>query len=77
MEGIALKPCPFCGGEAKLKAFYSYNTGFTIWCQCGECDAKTSGYCPDISNEDDAIDNIEGYTRRAVEKWNRRAGDTT
>ena len=28
-----LKPCPFCGGKAVIKAV-NRNYGLTIWCQC-------------------------------------------
>lgn len=76
MENIKLKPCPFCGVEAQIKATIKKDTGFTIWCQCKKCDAKTVGYCPNINNEDAAIDSIERCIESAVRKWNRRAGDT-
>lgn len=69
-----LKPCPFCGGEAVIKAV-NKNYGFTIWCQCQKCGAKTEGYCPNTNNEDATIDNIENCKNRALEQWNRRAND--
>ena len=68
-----LKPCPFCGREAKIKAaIKSY--GFTIWCAC-ECGAKTEGFCPDTNKEDDTMENIEKCKKRTIEAWNRRAND--
>ncbi len=67
-----LKLCPFCGGQAKLKATTKRSTGFTIWCECGKCHAETAGYCPDINKEDSSIDNIEQCKKYAMEKWNKR-----
>lgn len=46
-----LKPCPFCGGECKIKAAEKEYIGFTIWCECENCHAQASGYCPDMKNE--------------------------
>ena len=68
-----LKPCPFCGGEAAIKAIYK-SCGFTIWCQCKDssCAARTVGYCPNISEEDRALENIESCKNKAAEAWNRR-----
>lgn len=37
-----LKMCPFCGGRAVMKAA-NKKYGFTIWCQCRKCGAKTRG----------------------------------
>lgn len=68
-----LKPCPFCGREAKIKAVIK-SYGFTIWCAC-ECGAQTEGFCPDTSKEDDTMENIEKCKKRAIEAWNRRAND--
>lgn len=53
-----LRPCPFCGGKAKVKAVKKDYIGFTVWCACN-CGARTSGFCPDMSKEDDTIENIE------------------
>lgn len=51
---IELKTCPFCGGRAAMKAV-NKEYGFTIWCQCRKCGARTEGYCPDMNHEDDTI----------------------
>ena len=69
-----LKPCPFCGGKAVIKAV-NKNYGLTILCQCNECGARTEGYCPNTNNEDATIDNIENCKNRALEQWNRRVND--
>lgn len=70
-----LKPCPFCGGKATLKAA-NKSCGLIIWCACG-CGARTDGYCPDINKEDDTMENIEECKKRAIKAWNRRANDET
>lgn len=70
-----LKPCPFCGGKAIIKAV-TKSYGFTIWCAC-KCGARTEGFCPDTSKEDDTMENIEEYTKRAIKSWNRRTNDET
>ena len=57
-----LKPCPFCGGQAK--AFYCEESG-TFDVQCQACGAipyigyRRSGMSPD----------------KVIEAWNRRAND--
>lgn len=71
-----LKPCPFCGGEAKVKAAKKDYIGFTIWCAC-KCGARTEGFCPDTNKEDDTMENIEECKKRAIEAWNRRVNDET
>ena len=59
---IELKPCPFCGGEAKCKeVLEGINGDFSCYkiIRCKECGVEvTSGYCYEK-------DDIE-------EKWNRR-----
>ena len=71
MQEIELKPCPFCGGKAVVKAT-TKRIGFAIWCECSECNAKTVGYYPNIEKEDDSLANIENCKNRAIELWNRR-----
>lgn len=55
-----LKPCPFCGGEAKVKA---YSNGTHFWCQvsCDRCGVTQDGIRNDYGE------------KQAVEAWNRRA----
>ena len=67
-----LKKCPFCGGKANVKMEHKHSIGWTIWCACNECHAKTSGYCPDLSKEHRALDNIDNCKKLAIKAWNRR-----
>lgn len=70
-----LKPCPFCGGEAKIKAVNQKSYGLTIWCQCKKCGVKTEEYCPITNNEDTTLDSIEKCKNTVLEQWNRRVND--
>lgn len=72
-----LKPCPFCGGTGKIKAAKKDYIGFTIWCECKKCCAKTDGYCPDLKIEDLAIENIDSCRNAAIKAWNRRTNEET
>ena len=68
-----LKPCPFCGGEAR---FHTYSAGarlaaaregmqLVVMVECSSCGAMTSFDYGAITTED-----------RASSLWNRRAGRT-
>lgn len=56
-----LKPCPFCGGEAKKQAVKTTILGDTYWgIKCTKCNCGTVGYL--------------NYNY-AIKAWNRRAND--
>ena len=57
-----LKPCPFCGGEAKLReTTYGNNIGaYFVYCANRDCEVSPStGY--------------RRFRKEAIEAWNRRA----
>ena len=53
-----VKPCPFCGGPARLEMFIHKVKGEVWYVQCGECKASTWYY----ATMDDAM-----------KEWNKRA----
>lgn len=56
-----LKPCPFCGGEAKVEhEYYSNFTKINYCVSCFSCFSSTF----DFDTEQEAI-----------EAWNRRVGE--
>lgn len=67
-----LKPCPFCGGEAKISAGKKDGFKFVIWCEREKCYANSTGYVPTLDNSDLALGNIESCKNNAIEAWNRR-----
>ncbi len=66
MSEQKLKPCPFCGGEAKTYMKHKI-IGLTLWVQCTKCNAETLGYCPK-----DDLESFEECKKLAIEAWNRR-----
>lgn len=66
-----LKPCPFCGGEAKIKATQE-GKDLKIWCQCQKCHARTTGYYANTEWENNTMQNIMQSKTNAVEEWNKR-----
>ena len=77
MNMIELKPCPFCGSEAKL---YVSECGVCVMCTGGfkkGCGCKTSWYRDDyyLSGLDDWNDWSKAKKTavdKAIESWNRR-----
>ena len=56
MDNLTLKPCPFCGGEAKLvKDFCSFKDWNYV--RCEECGAMNS---------------VTDTAFKAIETWNMR-----
>ena len=71
MQEVELKQCPFCGGKAVVMAS-TKRIGFTIWCECNKCYARTDGYVPNIEKEKTSLANIEECKNNAIKEWNRR-----
>ena len=68
LRGIALKPCPFCGGEARFK----YEEEHFGMIRCSECGCeKFHGYYA-FENE-----SHEDFIKHLIEDWNRREGTDT
>lgn len=59
-----LKPCPFCGGEAKLSGVYEImgTKAWAVYCGRSPQDFSCGAQITSIYSEEDAIKN-----------WNRRA----
>ena len=85
-EQIELKPCPFCGGKAKVshrqyRFIGQYDDGtkrirFAFYGICNRCKAKGSTilgeiHCGLVKSNDD----FEFYEGIAAEAWNRRCKD--
>lgn len=59
---LALLPCPFCGGKAKLLDHRKYKDMDEILVECQECGATTEPSTGPYSDPD-----------TAAARWNRRA----
>lgn len=57
----ALKPCPFCGGEANVIEHRFHGLDSSYGLQCKKCKAETYQF---YESEE-----------KAIEAWNRRAGE--
>ena len=55
-----LKPCPFCGGDAIIKAYHKDYDDKCCIVSCVNCDVETPMY---------------EFRADAIEAWNRRAYD--
>ena len=61
-----LKPCPFCGGEAKIYNFIDTRYGNSIKCyvECTNCKGSTRTFEDEKNNFD--------YMHHAIEMWSAR-----
>lgn len=68
-----LRPCPFCGGEAKVIVDFLMD-GVKYCCTCTECEAKSTPYAfRDIGTmRDEVFDKMEEKKEKAIEAWNKR-----
>lgn len=80
MSEIKLKPCPFCGGEAKFKTISNacghqfVTIEFEISCEkCGVSFPKR--YRIEIQLNECGSITMNDYRMEAAEAWNRRADD--
>lgn len=82
MKETELKPCPFCGGEAKIQTVSIFHNsctaGFGFVIQCRKCGVKypetfTVGFELTEEGEVRQCKAYEGVIEQAKELWNRRA----
>ena len=62
-----LKPCPFCGGEARVDRYNDEycRDYYLFFTRCQDCKVRT----PEIHSH---IDDSSGAYERAIKVWNRR-----
>lgn len=80
MENRELKPCPFCGREAKItNTANGYGSGYftsDYEVGCVECKIRFRGTSCFTMKEGVPFVSIDGY-KETVDRWNRRANDGT
>lgn len=64
---INLKPCPFCGGVAKVHTSVNCCTEITCFVACEKCGCQTTVFVD--------VDYDGMFLCKAVESWNRRKTD--
>ena len=57
-----LKPCPFCGGEARLRAKHFTDGTCSYWVNCARCKAQ--------------VEPVTDVPEVAIKAWNTRAERT-
>lgn len=75
-----LKPCPFCGGEAKMICLSSVNDtdGISKIFQivCDHCDTKQDAFKISAIIRNNGTFEFDNTGKvKAIEKWNRRVND--
>ncbi len=81
MNEIKLKPCPFCGGKAKIDdyteslMFLQEITYFFI--RCSECCCEFSSNIKNLHYQSNYKEITNKMKQELAEKWNRRAENET
>jgi Lar family restriction alleviation protein len=80
---VELKPCPFCGGEARASKreikFLGQNyigqrkLRFGVQCICNRCKARGPLISATIITDNNCWVKTEKLKKDAIEAWNRRA----
>ena len=78
-ENTELKPCPFCGGRARMyttEARASYRRGVVRCTECGaEVRAEGGGFCDfgkDKTEEEKRALSLKAAKENVTAAWNRR-----
>ena len=72
--GDILKPCPFCGGEAKLERI-QHDKRDNMFIQCKNCGCATRIFSCDINLIPRRVKLDDKRISPVVEAWNRRADE--
>ena len=65
---MEIKPCPFCGGKARLIIKYSEKTeSYFMRVKCYRCNAQSATYSDEAMPTDDSESK-----KSAIEAWNKR-----
>ena len=64
---IELKPCPFCGGEARKATLKNTPVSYKTYIYCQVCNTEVTEAVTDKH------DTVEDAVNRMAKQWNRRA----
>jgi Lar family restriction alleviation protein len=76
---LELKPCPFCGGDAKV--MFNINSKNDVWftfIKCEVCNAQGKTFAvgehTELDDEEVVEKKVGRAAKKAAEAWNRRKG---